>query len=156
MTVRFGLVAAAAAALSLSACAGYRETRGHIIDEQLASAVQVGVDNKESVQRTLGRPTFTGQFNDNEWYYLSRATSTLAFRKPRVREQTVLRVRFDQAGNVAAVDRTGKDQIASIDPYGRQTPTLGRRKSFFEDLFGGIGTVGSAGLPGATGGQPRQ
>ena len=152
MTVRFGLIAVALAGLSLSACAGYRETRGYIMDETLASAVQVGVDNKASVERTLGRPTFTGQFNDNEWYYVSRSTSQFAFRNPRVREQSVLRVRFDQAGNVAAVDKTGKEQIASIDPYGKTTPTLGRRKSFFEDLFGGIGTVGGAGLP--TGQQP--
>ena len=51
----------------LSACAGTREHRGHVIDKELASGIQVGVDNKESVERTLGRPTFTGQFNPNDW-----------------------------------------------------------------------------------------
>ncbi|WP_344705545.1 outer membrane protein assembly factor BamE [Sphingomonas swuensis] len=142
-----------AAGLLTSGCAGYRESRGYILDEQLASAVQVGTDNKTSVEKTLGRPTFTGQFNDNEWYYVSRNTSTLAFRDPKVTEQTVLRVRFDAAGNVTSVDRTGKDQIASIDPYGRTTPTLGRRKSFFEEFFGNIGTVGGVGAPGAGQGQ---
>jgi outer membrane protein assembly factor BamE (lipoprotein component of BamABCDE complex) len=132
----------------LSGCAGYRENRGFILDEQLSQAVQVGTDNKTSVEKTLGRPTFTGQFNDNEWYYVSRTTSTFAFRTPRVKEQTVLRIRFDPAGNVAAVERTGKEQIASIDPYGKTTPTLGRKKSFFEEFFGNIGTVGSGGLGG--------
>lgn len=133
------------AGLGLGGCAGYRESRGFILDEQLTEAVQVGTDNKTSVERTLGRPTFTGQFNDNEWYYVSRRTSTFAFRTPRVTDQTVLRIRFDAAGNVAAVERTGKDKIASIDPYGRTTPTLGRRKSFFEEFFGNIGTVGGVG-----------
>jgi outer membrane protein assembly factor BamE (lipoprotein component of BamABCDE complex) len=141
--------------MALGGCAGYRESRGFILDERLAEAVQVGTDNKTSVERTLGRPTFTGQFNDNEWYYVSRQTSTFAFRTPRVTEQTVLRVRFDAAGNVAAVERTGKDKIASIDPYGRTTPTLGRRKSFFEEFFGNIGTVGGVG-PGAGGGPGPQ
>jgi outer membrane protein assembly factor BamE (lipoprotein component of BamABCDE complex) len=146
---RFVLLASlAAAGLGLSGCAGYRENRGFIMDEQLASAVQVGTDNKTSVERTLGRPTFTGQFNDNEWYYLSRQTSTFAFRTPRVTEQSVLRIRFDAAGNVASIDRTGKDKVASIDPYGRTTPTLGRKQSFFEEFFGNIGTVGSGGVPG--------
>ena len=129
----------------LSGCAGYRENRGFILDDNLAQAVQVGTDNKTSVERTLGRPTFTGQFNDNEWYYVSRKTSTFAFRAPRVTDQTVLRIRFDAAGNVSAIDRTGKEQVASIDPYGRTTPTLGRRKSFFEEFFGNIGTVGGVG-----------
>jgi outer membrane protein assembly factor BamE (lipoprotein component of BamABCDE complex) len=139
------LAAVLAAGLLASGCAGYRESRGYILDEQLASAVQVGTDNKTSVERTLGRPTFTGQFNENEWYYVSRQTSTLAFRKPRVTDQTVLRIRFDAAGNVAAVDRTGEEKVVGIDPYGRTTPTLGRQKSFFEEFFGNIGTVGGVG-----------
>lgn len=146
------LGALVAAGTLLTGCAGFRESRGYILDQQLASAVQPGVDNKDSVQKTLGRPTFTGQFDPNEWYYVSRQTSSLAFRKPRVTDQTVLRVRFDPAGNVAAVDRSGEELVAAIDPYGRETPTLGRRQSFFEELFGNIGVVG-AGAPGA--GQQR-
>lgn len=141
--VLLGLLSAAA--MATSGCAGYRESRGYIMDEQLSQAVQVGVDNKTSVERTLGRPTFTGQFNDNEWYYVSRETSTFAFRDPRVTEQTVLRVRFDPAGNVTAVERTGREKIAAIDPYDKTTPTLGRRKGFFEEFFGNIGSVGGVG-----------
>jgi outer membrane protein assembly factor BamE (lipoprotein component of BamABCDE complex) len=145
VTIKRIVLIASLAGIGLGGCAGYRESRGFIVDEQLAQAVQVGVDNKTSVERTLGRPTFTGQFGDSDWYYVSRQTSTFAFRAPRVTDQTVLRVRFDPAGNVTAVERTGKDKIASIDPYGRTTPTLGRRKSFFEDFFGNIGTVGGVG-----------
>ena len=152
MTVRIiGAAALLLAGLGVSGCSGYRETRGYIMDQELATAIQVGVDNKDSVAKTLGRPTFTGQFNDNEWYYVARSTNTLAFRLPRVTDQTVLRVRFDQAGNVIAVDKTGEERIASIDPYGEQTPTLGRQKSFFEDIFGNIGVVGAGGLPGQSG-----
>jgi len=34
-----------------------------------------------------------------------------------------------------------------------KTPTLGRKRSFFEELFGNIGTVGAPGLPGGQGPQ---
>lgn len=156
MSVSFrALGALILAGTTLTACSGYRESRGYILDQELASSVQPGVDNKESVQRTLGRPTFTGQFDPNEWYYVSRQTNALAFRKPRVTDQTVLRVRFDQAGNVAAVDRSGKEMVVAINPYGNETPTLGRNQSFFEELFGNIGVVGSGGLPGQ-GQRPQQ
>ena len=138
----------------LSACAGTREHRGQVLDKELASGIQVGVDNKDSVQRTLGRPSFTGQFDPNDWYYVARDTATLAFRLPRVTDQTVLHVRFDQAGNVTAVNQTGKELIASISPSGDKTPTLGRNKSFFEELFGNIGTITQPGLGG--GQQPGQ
>jgi outer membrane protein assembly factor BamE (lipoprotein component of BamABCDE complex) len=149
MTVRFlGAAALLLAGLGVSGCSGYRETKGYMLDQELVSAVQVGVDNKDSVAKTLGRPTFTGQFNDNEWYYVARSTAALAFRLPRVTDQTVLKVTFDQAGNVASVGTTGEEQVASIKPYDKQTPTLGRQNSFFEDVFGGIGVMNSGALPG--------
>jgi hypothetical protein len=58
-------------------------------------------------------------------------------------------VRFDPAGNVASIQRTGKDLVLDVDPSKRRTPTLGRQKSFFEELFGGIGSVNSTGMGGA-------
>ena len=136
---------AVAGAVLLAGCAGVRAHKGSVIDPQLASAIQVGVDNKASVEKTLGRPTFTGEFTPNDWYYVSRDTHQFAFRNPRVAKQTVLLVRFDQAGNVASVRRTGKELVAGVDPSSRKTPTLGRKRSFFEELFGNIGSVGTAG-----------
>lgn len=150
----FKLATAMVGAALLAGCAGIRDHRGHVIDKELAAAIQVGTDNQESVAKTLGRPTFTGQFDDKEWFYVSRDTSSFAFRNGRVTDQTVLRVRFDAAGNVAAVDRTGKELVASINPANDRTPTLGRTKSFFDEIFGNIGTVGQ-GLPGSQG-QGRQ
>jgi outer membrane protein assembly factor BamE (lipoprotein component of BamABCDE complex) len=143
------IVSIIALGLALSACAGIRDHRGFVLDPTLAEGIQAGVDNKDSVTRTLGRPTFTGQFDPNDWYYVSRDTAQLAFRDPKVTQQTVLRVRFDQAGNVTSVEKTGKEQIARVDPSGDKTPTLGRKRSFFEELFGNIGTISQPGLPGA-------
>lgn len=143
------LVSVIGLALALSACAGSRDHKGFVLDATLTDAIQAGIDNKESVTRTIGRPTFTSQFDPNEWYYVSRNTAQLAFRDPRVTDQTVLRIRFDQAGNVTSVEKTGKELIASVDPSNDQTPTLGRKRSFFEELFGNIGTISQPGLPGS-------
>jgi outer membrane protein assembly factor BamE (lipoprotein component of BamABCDE complex) len=140
-----------AAAASLAGCASVQAHKGSVIDSQLASSVQPGVDNKASVEKLLGRPSFTGQFTPSDWYYVSRDTKQVAFRNPRVKQQTVLHVRFDQAGNVASVERTGKELVMNVEPTKRSTPTLGRRKSFFDELFGNIGTVGSGGLGGGNG-----
>jgi outer membrane protein assembly factor BamE (lipoprotein component of BamABCDE complex) len=141
------LAAAAVGASLLAGCAGIREHRGYVMDEQLSQAVQVGVDNKASVEKTLGRPTFTGLFRPNDWYYVSRDTAAFAFRNPHVTQEKVLHVRFDRAGNVAAVSTTGKELVASINPVNDKTPTLGRERGFFEDLFGNIGSVNSGAIP---------
>ena len=135
----------------LAGCAGTYDHRGHVLDAELVQSVQVGTDNKESVERLLGRPTFASNFDANDWYYLSRDTKTVAFTNPRVIGQTVLHVRFDQAGNVISVQQMGPEQIASINPVNDRTRTLGRKRTLFDDLFGNIGTVNSAGTPGGQG-----
>jgi outer membrane protein assembly factor BamE (lipoprotein component of BamABCDE complex) len=129
----------------LGGCAGIHSHRGEVLDPQLISSIQPGVDNKASVQKLLGTPSFTSQFTPNDWYYVSRDTLDIAFRNPRVEKQTVLHVRFDQAGNVAAVDKTGKELVDNIKPAGQQTATGGKKRTFFEDVFGGISTIGSGG-----------
>src|SRR5215208_4932374 len=134
-------------ALLLAGCASVRAHRGAVIDQQLAASIQPGVDNKASVEKLLGRPSFAGAFTSSDWYYVARDTTQLAFRNPRVSKQTVLHIEFDQAGNVASIRRSGKELVAGIDPSNRRTPTLGRKKSLFDELFGNIGTVGAPGMP---------
>ncbi len=149
------LAALVGAALLSSACTRIKDRQGHLLDETLIAAIQPGVDNRDSVAATLGRPTFTGQFDDRDWYYVSRETRQLAFAMPTPEAQTVLRVRFDQAGNVVAVERSGLEKVASITPDADKTPTLGRERSFFEELFGNIGSVGARGEAGQTADNPR-
>lgn len=124
--------------------------QGYIADEELAASVQPGVDNKQSVEKALGRPTMTSQWSDDTWYYLSRNTKQLAFARPTPQSQRVMIVHFDKAGNVTSVDKRGMEQIANISPESDKTPTLGREASLLEDLFGNLGTVGS--MPGGGGG----
>jgi outer membrane protein assembly factor BamE (lipoprotein component of BamABCDE complex) len=144
-------LATIAAAVLLAGCAQMRAHKGVVIDPQLATGIQAGVDNKDSVEKLLGRPSFVGQFTPNDWYYVSRDVNQVAFRNPRVTKQTVMVVRFDQKGNVASVQRTGRELVMNVEPTGRKTPTLGRKRSFFEELFGNIGQVGAPGLPGKGG-----
>ena len=60
----------------------------------------------------------------------------------------MLLVRFDAKGNVAWVGQTGREMVMNVSPSGKKTPTLGRQRTFFEELFGNIGSVGAPGLPG--------
>ena len=149
--MKLAVLGTIAAALILGGCAQLRQHKGVVLDTQLVAGIQPGVDNKDSVEKLLGRPSFTGQFTPNDWYYVSRDVNQVAFRNPHVTKQTVLLVRFDQKGNVASVQQTGRELVMNVDPTGRTTPTLGRKRSFFEELFGNIGTIGGPGLPGQGG-----
>ncbi|WP_439532816.1 outer membrane protein assembly factor BamE [Polymorphobacter sp.] len=137
-----------AAALLASGCSRVKVDQGYLADETLVTSIQAGIDNRQSVEKTLGRPTFASQFGEAQWYYVSRNTGQYAFIRPKVLSQSILIVSFDKDGNVTNVERRGMDKIANISPSGDKTPTLGRETGLFEDIFGNIGTVGAGGVGG--------
>ena len=151
MQVISRLVLSGAVLAALAGCSSIKDHRGYLVDTALVDSVQPGVDNKTSVERTLGRPTFVSQFGDPAWYYVSVDTRQTAFARPRTKTQLVLRVTFDPAGNVRAIEKRGMENVVRLDPDGHKTPTLGRDRSFIEDLFGNIGAVGAGGLGGGAG-----
>lgn len=152
----FGLtLGALALAVLASGCARIRDHKGYVADSALIASVAPGIDNIQSVQGTLGRPTFVSPYGDPVWYYISRDTRQIGFNNPKAVSQMTLAVKFDRAGNVIGVERSGLDQTVSIDPEGDKTPTLGRDRGFFRELFGNIGRVGGTGTAGGTADNPQ-
>ena len=146
------LALVAGVGLLAAGCAPLRSHQGYVVDSDLVNSVQPGVDNRASVQATLGKPTLTTAFGQGDWYYIGRDSRNYGYQVPKVRDQITVQISFDQAGNVSAIRRGGVAQVASASPYGKTTPTLGRQRGFFQDLFGNIGTVGAAGAGGPAGG----
>ena len=152
MKTGFATIMMIAAALITSGCSRVKAQQGYLVDETLFTSILPGVDNRESVSRTLGRPTFAAQFDTGSWYYVSRLTGQYAFVAPKTLQQQILIISFDADGNVSQVERRGMEKIARISPSDDKTATLGRSESFFQELFGNVGQVGAAGGP--LGGQP--
>jgi outer membrane protein assembly factor BamE (lipoprotein component of BamABCDE complex) len=149
------VLALGALVVSTTACSRIRGHQGYIADNTLIDGIQAGVDNRDSVEKTLGRPTFISQFGSQDWYYVARDTRQLAFATPSPTAQMVLRVRFNPDGSVSAVDKAGMEKVAKVKPNSDKTPTLGRDRSFLEDLFGNIGTVGGAATGAGTADNPN-
>ena len=135
-----------------SACATLPSQTGYRVDAPLVDSIKPGIDNKKSVELTLGRPTFEGAFTTYDWYYVSRVSRQVAFNNPKATAQVVLHVKFDAADNVVAVEQTGLEQIARISPTSDKTPTLGSKRTLLQEIFGNIGAVGTG--PGGAGGNP--
>ena len=151
--MRLEMALAAGLVMMAGGCATtIKDHRGFLVDQTLLDTVAPGVDNKASVERTLGRPTFVSQFGEPVWYYVAVDTRQPPFRGPHVTKEVVLRVRFDAKGNVATVDKASVTHVAGIKPDRHATPTLGRKRGFIEDLFGNIGTVSAVGGQGGQGG----
>lgn len=137
--------------LAAGACTTATQTRGYVIDEELLGAISPGVDNKRSVQDTLGSPSTASLFGQEAWFYISRDTVTRGFIEERPIRQTVVEIRFDDGGTVAEVKRYDLADAQEINPRDDITPIRGKTLGFFEQLLRGIGRVGPGG-PGGPGG----
>ncbi|NIJ08048.1 outer membrane protein assembly factor BamE (lipoprotein component of BamABCDE complex) [Sphingomonas vulcanisoli] len=136
------------AALGLGGCTRVLDHQGYVLDPVLAGGIEPGIDNRNSVEKTLGRPSLVSEFDGGQnWYYWSRGTSQFAAGTPKPVAQAMLTVRFSPAGDVTDVQHTKRETIRYVSLFGRTTPTLGRKRNFFSELFGNIGAGGRGAAP---------
>lgn len=137
MRGRLGLIMMAG--LALSACETTVNTHGFIPDEAALAKLKPGVQNRGQVAEILGSPSSVSNFDDSNWYYISRRTSSLAFFRPTVLEQEVVVVAFDGGGRVAEVQHLTLADGLPITPTSRETPTPGRELGILQQLIGNLG-----------------
>ncbi len=132
------------AALATTACGNSRAVRGYVFDTELADAIQPGVDNRTSVESTLGTPTMAATFDPNTWYYVSTTVRVRPVFWPDAQQHRVLVVAFNDRGVVSAVNNLDIDDMLEVDAVADRTPTRGRKQNFFQSIFGAIGRFGGA------------
>jgi outer membrane protein assembly factor BamE (lipoprotein component of BamABCDE complex) len=152
---RKGLAAALilATSLTVSACGNARAVRGYVFDVELADAILPGVDNRQSVQSTLGTPTLAATFDDGTWYYISTIVRIRPVFWPDPKFHRVMAVRFNEAGVVETVDNYDMSNMANITPVSDKTPTKGRTLNLFQQIFGNVGRFSGQAPVGSGGGQ---
>ncbi|WP_294394711.1 outer membrane protein assembly factor BamE [uncultured Sphingomonas sp.] len=143
-------------AVALSGCNRVRDHKGYVVDTTLVNSVAAGVDNRDSVSKTLGRPSFASEWDGGAaWYYVSRDTRQLAFSTPQPVAQVLLTVRFAPNGEVASVQKTGLETVRDVNLYGKRTPVRGSDRGFLAELFGNI-TASGASQQGPTADNPNR
>lgn len=133
-------LAIACCALALAACQPSQVlTHGAIVTQDQVDLIPVG-SSREQVLLALGTPSTTGNFGNEVFYYISQKSERkLAYEKPKVVDQRVLAVYFDQQAVVAQVANYGLVDGRVFDFVKRVTPTAGRDLTFLGQLLAGPG-----------------
>jgi outer membrane protein assembly factor BamE (lipoprotein component of BamABCDE complex) len=137
--------AVALAVLAGAACSPTIDNRGYVPDKEALERVKPGSQTRADVSELLGTPSSVTPFSDDTWIYIQRKTSTIAFLEPRVLEQNVVVIDFDDAGIVKDVRRYTLEDGKLIDPVTRTTPAPGKELSFLEQLIGNVGRFSGGG-----------
>lgn len=132
------LVVALAAALGLAGCNPQQVmTHGAVINQSQLDLVPVG-SSREQVLLALGTPSTTGQFDNEVFYYISQKRERrFAYQKPRLVDQRVLAIYFDEENTVARRADYGLQDGKVFDFISRTTPTGGKDLTLIGQILAG-------------------
>lgn len=127
-------------------------TQGYVIDQQSLDLVPVG-SSREQVLLALGSPSTTATFDNEVFYYISQTRRRpVAFMNPKLVDQRILAVYFNQEGRVENIANYGLQDGKVFDFISRTTPTGGRDLNFLGQMLSGIGNMGGAAAKNILGG----
>lgn len=140
------IMAVLAATVSLSSCqTGDVIQNGYVVDEETLALAPVG-SSREQVMLSLGSPSASATFDNEVFYYISqKRTRMAAFMKPKLVEQSILAVYFNEEGEVEKLANYKLEDGRVVDMLNRTTPTGGTEMTFLMRLLkGGVNPANAA------------
>ena len=132
------VIASLCIVMLLNACTARIDQRGKTPEKEKLAQVQPGIHTKEDVMRLIGSPTNTGTFDDDIWIYFHKVTETVSFFEPKVIEQDMYILSFNEIGIVQEIQHTdGQGKI--VEPVKRSTAPAGKDATFLQKIFGNFG-----------------
>jgi outer membrane protein assembly factor BamE (lipoprotein component of BamABCDE complex) len=127
-------------------------TQGYVIDQQSLELVPVG-SSREQVLLALGSPSTTATFDNEVFYYISQTRRRpVAFMNPKIVDQRILAVYFNEEGRVDNIANYGLKDGKVFDFISRTTPTGGKDLNFLGQMMSGLGNIGASSAKNILGG----
>lgn len=138
-TIKTGL--AGLIVLAVSACSATYEDHGYIPPAEDLEMITVGVDTRDTVADSIGRPTAFGVLQEGGWYYAQSRWRNFAYKAPKVVDRQVVAISFDKDGVVENVERFTLEDGRVIALSRRVTDSNIKGITFLRQLLGNIGNL---------------
>jgi len=135
-----GIAAALVLSLGLAGCLTAYQTHGYVVTEEALSQIPEG-SSQEQVLLALGTPSTKGAITGEIYYYISQKVATTAFLAPKIVDQTVLAVYFDEEQIVERVANYGLKDGKVFDFISRKTTTGGQDFQVITQILSAAGRV---------------
>jgi outer membrane protein assembly factor BamE (lipoprotein component of BamABCDE complex) len=127
-----------------AACTPTIANRGNMLQEEQIDSVITGLHTRTDVLKNLGSPTTKAPFDDNTWYYLGQETEKRGILDPKVTNEQIVRVQFDDSGIVQIVEIVENERL-NVPISTKETPTHGSEMTFIQQMLGNVGKFNQAG-----------
>ena len=140
--VRSGrLILGAFLALAVGACAATFTNHGYIPPADELEMVLPGVDTRDSVEETIGRPAASGVVSENTWFYVASRQRHYTYHAPEVVEREIVAISFDSRGTVENIREMSLEDGRVVRFSRRVTETNIQEVTFLRQLIGNFGRI---------------
>lgn len=127
----------------VAACSSTYRNSGYVPTEQELSELIVGVDDRLTVEETVGRPATQGVVSEDAWYFVGSRWEYFAYREPTEIERQVVAISFNDSGTIRNIERFALEDGEVIALNRRVTDSNIEGVSFLNQILGNFGQIGA-------------
>ena len=124
-----------------SSCSSVIQSHGHVPLNSDIEKIKVGIDNKNSIESLIGKPTTTSVLDNRDWYYIGSTVKHSGWKKPQEIKRVIIAISFTQAGTVENIERYSLSDGQEIKISSRVTRKKVKDNTFLRQLLGNFGRV---------------
>ena len=132
--------------LIITACTPIFSNHGYIPTDEDLAVLQVGIDTRDTVAATVGRPAASDLLGDEAWYYVQSRWKTIGVAAPVEIDREVVAITYAVNGTVANIERFGLEKGRIVPLSRRVTTTNIRGRGVLAQIFGNIGKLNTESL----------
>ena len=137
-TLIIKLLILATSTLILSGCQTI-DIRGQYVENNAIEKLETRTLNKEEVVELIGTPTLIPDYSPDTWYYVQRSLARRAWFEPKVIEQRIVEVKFNNADIVEEVVIRNNSQIDGMKGTTEFTQVYGTEANGVQKFVRNIG-----------------
>ena len=112
------------------------------VDNDVFQKLIIGSSTKNQVKKNLGEPLMIDTQKEETWIYFSQKIENIAFFAPKLKERSVLMLKFKRNKLISKESFTQKDSKI-IEISTNKVISGGRKLTILQQIFGNIGNFSS-------------
>jgi outer membrane protein assembly factor BamE (lipoprotein component of BamABCDE complex) len=92
----------------------------------------------EQVADLIGSPTISSDVGGRVWYYVYNVTDKVAFFRPKLVDEEIIEIKFDQGGHFLSLKVYDSSAIKAIGEIEETTPTHGTKSNPVQQIIRNI------------------
>ena len=122
----------------LSGCQSV-DVRGQFVSNDAIEEINSKKLKQDEIIDLIGTPTYVPEYSDNTWYYLQRSLTKRAWFEPKVVEQRIIKITFDEHDKVIEATLLSVINDEKLNIENKYTKTYGTEQNNIQKFVKNIG-----------------